>query len=214
MILRIDFISDVVCPWCAIGLHALEAAAARIPGLALDIQFHPFELNPGMGPEGQDLAEHLMQKYGAGPEQFARTHEAIRQRGAELGFAFSPARTRIVNTRRAHRLLHWAGVGFGSAQQLRLQHALLAAYFSDGLDVSAPAVLLPLASAAGLPEAEARELLAGDRFAAEVQAREAEVSRQGIQAVPAVVIDQRLLVQGGQPVEAFEQALREAMAGR
>lgn len=212
MNLRIDFISDVVCPWCAIGLHSLEAAAARIPGLTLEFQFHPFELNPGMGPDGQDLAEHLAQKYGAGPEQFARTHEAMRQRGAELGFVFSPARKRIVNTRNAHRLLHWAGVEFGSAQQLKLKHALLKAYFSDGLDVSDIEVLLTVAAAAGLPEAEARELLAGERFAADVQAGEAEVQRQGIQAVPAVVIDQRLLVQGGQPVEVFEQALRQALA--
>lgn len=209
--LRIDFISDVVCPWCAIGLHSLEAAAARIPGLVLDVHFHPFELNPDMAPEGQDLAEHLMQKYGAGPEQFAKTHEAMRQRGAELGFSFSPARTRIVNTLAAHRLLHWAGEAFGPARQLALKHALLTAYFSEGRDVSDPAVLLAVATAAGLPEAEARELLASDRYAAEVRAIEADIRRQGIQAVPAVILDQRLLVQGGQPVEAFEQALREAL---
>lgn len=210
--MRIDFVSDVVCPWCAIGLYSLEAAAARIPGLELDLHFHPFELNPGMGPEGQDLVEHLAQKYGASPEQLAGTHEALRRRGAELGFEFSPARRRIVNTRDAHRLLHWAGEAFGAKTQRTLKLALLKAYFSEGRDVSAPGVLLEVAMASGLPEAEARELLAGNRYADEVAASESEVQRQGINAVPAIIIDQRLLVQGGQPVEAFEQALRQAMA--
>ena len=210
--MRIDFVSDVVCPWCAIGLHSLEAAAARIPGLELDLHFHPFELNPGMGPEGQDLVEHLAQKYGASPEQLAGTHEALRQRGAELGFEFSPARKRIVNTRSAHRLLHWADEAFGAAVQRTLKLALLKAYFTEGRNVSDPAVLLELAQAAGLPEAEARELLASDRYADEVAASEAEVQRQGIHAVPAIIVNQRHLIQGGQSVEVFEKLLRQAMA--
>jgi predicted DsbA family dithiol-disulfide isomerase len=210
--MRIDFISDVVCPWCAIGLYSLEAAAARIPGLELDLHFHPFELNPGMPPEGQDLVEHLAQKYGASPEQLAGTHEALRQRGAELGFEFSPARKRIVNTRSAHRLLHWADEAFGAAVQRTLKLALLKAYFTEGRNVSDPAVLLELAQAAGLPEAEARELLASDRYADEVAASEAEVQRQGIHAVPAIIVNQRHLIQGGQSVEVFEKLLRQAMA--
>jgi predicted DsbA family dithiol-disulfide isomerase len=210
--MRIDFVSDVVCPWCAIGLHSLEAAAARIPGLELDLHFHPFELNPGMGPEGQDLVEHLAQKYGASPEQLAGTHEALRQRGAELGFEFSPARKRIVNTRDAHRLLHWAGEAFGPAVQRTLKLALLKAYFSEGRDVSDRAVLLDLAAAAGLPAAEARELLASDRYADEVAASEAEVQRQGIHAVPAIIVNQRHLIQGGQSVDVFEKLLRQVMA--
>jgi len=210
--MRIDFISDIVCPWCAIGLYSLEAAAARIPELKLDLHFHPFELNPGMGPEGQDLVEHLAQKYGASAAQLASTHEALRQRGAQLGFEFSPARTRIVNTRDAHRLLHWAGEAFGAAVQRALKLSLLKAYFTEGRNVSDPAVLLDLATAAGLPEAETRELLAGDRYADEVAASEAEVHRQGIHAVPAIVVNQRHLIQGGQSVDVFEKLLRQAMA--
>lgn len=210
--MRIDFISDVVCPWCAIGLYSLEAAAARIPGLVLDLHFHPFELNPGMGPEGQDIEEHLAQKYGAGPAQLAGSRQAIRERGAALGFTFSmEARSRIYNTFDAHRLLHWAGeVGGGVQRTLKL--ALLKAYFTEGRNVSDAAVLLELATAAGLPEAGSRELLDGDRYAAEVRDAERQVQAQGISSVPAIIVNQRHLIQGGQPVEVFEQALRQIMA--
>jgi len=211
--MRIDFISDIVCPWCAIGLYSLEAAAARIPGLTLDLHFHPFELNPGMAPEGQDIEEHLAQKYGASAAQLAGTRQAIRERGAALGFDFRmEARSRIYNTRDAHRLLHWADEAFGSAVQRTLKVAMLKAYFTDGRNVSDPAVLLELATAAGLPEAEARELLASDRYAAEVADAEKQVHAQGIHAVPAIVVNQRHLIQGGQSVEVFEQLLRQVIA--
>ncbi|HEY0953772.1 MAG TPA: DsbA family oxidoreductase [Roseateles sp.] len=210
--MRIDFISDIVCPWCAIGLYSLEAAAARIPGLQLDLHFHPFELNPGMGPEGQDIEEHLAQKYGAGPAQLAGTRQAIRERGEALGFDFRmEARSRIYNTRDAHRLLHWADEAFGGAVQRALKLALLKAYFTEGRNVSDRAVLLELAVAASLPEAESRELLAGDRYNAEVEAAEAQVHGQGIHAVPAIVVNQRHLIQGGQSVEVFEKLLRQVM---
>ncbi|MBI3349344.1 MAG: DsbA family oxidoreductase [Burkholderiales bacterium] len=210
--MRIDFISDVVCPWCAIGLYSLEAAAARIPGLQLDLHFHPFELNPGMGPQGQDIEEHLAEKYGASAAQLAGTRQAIRERGAALGFDFrSEARSRIYNTRDAHRLLHWADEAFGGGVQRTLKVAMLKAYFTAGRDVSDHAVLLDLVTQAGLPEAEARELLAGDRFAAEVKAAEAEVHAQGIHAVPAIIVNQRHLIQGGQSVEVFEQLLRQVL---
>jgi len=211
--MRIDFISDIVCPWCAIGLYSLEAAAARIPGLTLDLHFHPFELNPGMGPEGQDIEEHLAEKYGASPTALAGTRQAIRERGAELGFTFSmEARSRIYNTRDAHRLLHWADEAFGGAVQRTLKLSLLKAYFTDGRNVSDRAVLLERAVAAGLPEAEARELLAGDRYNTEVEAAEAEVRAQGINAVPAIIVNQRHLIQGGQSVEVFEKLLRQVMS--
>lgn len=211
--MRIDFVSDIVCPWCAIGLYSLEAAAARIPGLVLDLHFHPFELNPDMGPEGQDIEEHLAEKYGASPAQLAGTREAIRERGAALGFEFRmEARSRIFNTRDAHRLLHWADEAFGSGAQRTLKVALLKAYFTEGRDVSDRAVLLDVATAAGLPEAPARELLASDRFDAEVAAAEREVQAQGIRAVPAIIVNQRHLIQGGQSVEVFEKLLRQVMA--
>lgn len=211
--MRIDFISDIVCPWCAIGLYSLEAAAARIPDLELELHFHPFELNPGMAPEGQDIEEHLAQKYGASPTALAGTRQAIRERGEALGFEFRmEARSRIYNTRDAHRLLHWADEVFGAAQQRSLKVALLKAYFTDGRNVSDPAVLLELAVAAGLPEAGAREVLQGRQYDADVQAAEAEVHAQGIHAVPAIIVNQRHLIQGGQSVEVFEKLLRQVMA--
>ena len=211
--MRIDFISDIVCPWCAIGLYSLEAAAARIPGLTLDLHFHPFELNPGMGPEGKDIEEHLAQKYGASPEALAGTRQAIRERGAALGFEFRmEARSRIYNTRDGHRLLHWADEAFGGAVQRTLKVALLKAYFTEGRNVSDLAVLLDVAVAAGLPADGARELLASRRYDDEVTAAEAEVHRQGIHAVPAIVVNQRHLIQGGQSVEVFEQLLRQVIA--
>jgi len=210
--MRIDFISDIVCPWCAIGLYSLEAAAARIPGLTLDLHFHPFELNPGMGPEGQDIEEHLAEKYGASPAQLAGTRNAIRERGAALGFDFRmEARSRIYNTRDAHRLLHWADETFGGAVQRTLKLALLKAYFTDGRNVSDRAVLLDIATTAGLPEAEAKAVLDSDRYAADVETAEAQVHAQGIHAVPAIVVNQRHLIQGGQSVEVFEKLLRQVM---
>jgi predicted DsbA family dithiol-disulfide isomerase len=206
--LKIDFVSDVSCPWCAIGLHALEQAAERLAGqVQLDWHFQPFELNPNMGPEGQDIGEHLQQKYGASAEQREATRAAIAARGAELGFTFTTgARGRIYNTFDAHRLLHWAEA---QGRQRALKHALFKAYFTDGEDPSDHAVLLRLAGAVGLDAAEAGAVLASDRYAAEVRAREQFYTQQGIHSVPAVVVNDRHLIQGGQPVEVFEQALRQ-----
>jgi len=209
--LKIDFVSDISCPWCAIGLHALEQAAGRLrEDVALDLHFQPFELNPQMGPEGQDIGEHLQEKYGATPEQSQRTREAIAARGAELGFTFAMERRgRIYNTFDAHRLLHWAEE---KGVQPALKHALFSAYFTDGQDPSSHDVLARVAGEVGLDAEEARALLASDRFAAEVREREQFYLRQGIHSVPAIIINDRHLIQGGQPPEVFEQALRQIAA--
>lgn len=206
---RIDFVSDIACPWCAIGLQALEQAIDRV-GDAMDVELHfqPFELNPRMPPEGQDAIEHLMSKYGMSEEQARAGGDHIRARGAELGFEFAPARGRVRNTFDAHRLLHWAGLQ-GGGRQRALKHALLRAYFGAGADVSDHAVLAGIARDAGLDGTQAQEVLGTDRFAADVREREAFYAAQGIQAVPSVILDQQYLVQGGQPVEVFEQALRQ-----
>lgn len=212
--LKIDFVSDVVCPWCAIGLHALEQAAGRLVGqVALELHFQPFELNPRMGPEGQDIGEHLMEKYGATPEQSQKNREAIAARGAQLGFTFRmDRRDRIYNTFDAHRLLHWLQEEGTLAQQSALQHALFAAYFTRGENPGDHAVLLRLVRAAGLDEARARAVLDGDAFADAVREREAFYQGHGIHSVPAVIVNDRHLIQGGQPVEVFEQALRQIAA--
>ena len=209
--LKIDFVSDVSCPWCIIGLQALEQAAQRLDGeVALDLHFQPFELNPQMVPEGQDIGEHLQEKYGATPEQSQKNREAIAARGAALGFTFNmDRRSRIYNTFDAHRLLHWAE---GQGRQRELKHALFKAYFTDGLSPADHDVLVRVAGEAGLDAAEAREVLASGRYANEVREREQFYLQNGIHSVPAIIINERHLIQGGQPVEVFEQALRQLVA--
>jgi len=209
--LRIDFVSDVVCPWCAIGLASLEHALQSLAGeVEADIHFQPFELNPTLGPEGEDIVEHLSRKYGMPPAQVVANQEAIRARGAELGFHFDMARRqRTWNTFDAHRLLHWAAPG---GRQRELKHALLRAYFSEGRNVSDRDTLVEVAASAGLPADGAREVLAGDAYADEVRRDEQYFLQAGIHAVPAIILERRHLVSGGQPPEVFERALRHVAA--
>lgn len=206
---RVDFVSDVVCPWCAIGLQSLLAAAARIQGLQLELHFQPFELDPEVAPGGEDLQQRLTRKYGMSAAQYRASGEAIRERGAALGFTFDlDKRTRSFNTFDAHRLLHWAGEGDGDSQ-LRLKQALLTAYFTQGRDISDHAELARIAGQAGLDASQAQAVLDGDRYAQQVRQDEARWRQAGITAVPSLVFNQQHLLQGGQPVETFEQALRQ-----
>ncbi len=207
--LKIDFVSDVSCPWCAIGLAALEQALRTVQGeVQAELRFQPFELNPKMPAGGQDITEHLTQKYGSTPEQQAQSREAIRLRGEALGFTFRrEGRGRVYNTFDAHRLLHWA-----ERQDPALQHALkkalLGAYFTDGKSPADRDVLVGAAAQAGLDADQARTILESDAYAQEVREREQFYLDNGIHAVPAVIINGRHLIQGGQPAEVFEQALR------
>ena len=206
--LRIDFVSDVVCPWCAIGLTSLDQALQRLGGeVQADIHFQPFELNPQMPPEGESIAEHLQRKYGLSDAQLAENQERIRQRGAELGFVFDfNARSRIYNTFDAHRLLHWAEL---EGRQAALKHALLRAYFGEGANVGDRDTLVALAAGIGLDAERARAILASDEYAAEVREAEQFFMRNGINGVPAIIIERKHLISGGQPPEVFEQALRQ-----
>lgn len=207
--LRVDFVSDIACPWCAIGLSSLQLALSRL-GQAVDAQIvmHPFELNPQMGPDGEDIIDYLGKKYGRTPAQIAETQTVIRERGASVGFAFGP-RTRVYNTFDAHRLVHWAGI---KGRQLPLKLALLRAYHSEGEDPSNHDVLVDAAQSVGLDGAEARDVLRGADYADEVRAEEREYQTMGIQSVPAIIFNQRYLVSGGQPVEAFEQVIQQILA--
>ena len=209
--IKIDFVSDVVCPWCIVGLGGLEEALAKVGDLVkADIHFQPFELNPDMPAEGQNVVEHVAQKYGATPEQSAANRSAIHARAAEVGFLMKTgAESRIWNTFDAHRLLHWAGL---EGRQAELKHALFDAHFTEGLNVSDPEVLAGVAERAGLDGAMAREVLGSGRYGEEVRTAERFWQRQGISAVPAVVINDRYLISGGQPAAAFEQALRTIAA--
>jgi len=210
--LKIDFVSDVSCPWCAIGLASLERALERLPEVKAQLHFQPFELNPSMPPGGQDVTEHLTQKYRTTPEQQAAAREAIRERGASVGFEFrKEGRGRIYNTFDAHRLLHWAELQ-GEGRQHALKKALFKAYFTESRSPEEHEVLVQAATEAGLDSTRAREILAGDEYEPEVRHREGYYMEHGIHAVPAVIIDDRHLIQGGQPPEVFEQALRQLAA--
>lgn len=209
-LLKIDFVSDISCPWCAIGLAALEQAITNVQGeVTVHIHVQPFELNPQMQTGGQDITEHLTQKYGSTPAQQAQIRDTIRQRGADVGFAFNPSgRGRIYNTFAAHRLLHWAGLA-SSELQLALKKALLVACHSDSLAMDSAEVLLGSVAQVGLDVARASQILASDEFSAEVRATEALYTGLGIHSVPAVIINERHLISGGQPAAVFEQALRQ-----
>ncbi|HTV85127.1 MAG TPA: DsbA family oxidoreductase [Dyella sp.] len=206
--LNIDFVSDVVCPWCAIGLKSLEQALQRLDGqVTAELHFQPFELNPDMVPGGEDVIEHISHKYGSTPEQIVKNQEGIRRRGASVGFTFDmDRRQRIYNTFDAHRLLHWAQ---GEGRQAALKLALMEAYFSKGEDVGSHEVLARVAGEVGLDVDQARELLESGRYAQEVRAQERFFQEQGIRAVPSVIVNGRYLIQGGQPPEVFEQTLRQ-----
>ena len=210
--LKIDFVSDVSCPWCVIGLKSLETALATLKGeLAVDLHFQPFELNPQMSAEGQDIMEHIAQKYGSTPTDIERNRENIRARGAELGFEFNmQKRGRIYNTFDAHRLLHWAET---EGKQEALKKALFSAYFTEGRNPSDPVVLLEVTQKVGLDAKRAAEILESDEFAADVRGREKFYADRGIRAVPSVIINDQHLIQGGQPAEVFEKALRQLAGG-
>ena len=209
--IKIDFVSDVSCPWCVIGLKSLEQALARLGDeTSAAIHFQPFELNPAMGAEGQDIVEHITEKYGSSAEQMAQTREMIRARGAELGFNFEVGkRDRIYNTFDAHRLLYWAGL---EGRQSALKHALFEAYFTKGESPGSHQVLARVAAEVGLDGAAALRLLESDEYAAEVRASERFYQQQGISSVPAIIINDRHLISGGQSVDVFERALRQIIA--
>ena len=212
--MKIDFVSDVACPWCAVGLNALEQALAAVErdGIHVDLLFQPFELNPQMPAQGEDADEHLARKYRSTPEQRTAARANLRQRGAEVGFTFG-TRSRVWNTFDAHRLLHWAGLSAdGGKTQRALKHALLQAYHGDDRNPGARDVLIELAAAVGLDAARAAAVLDSDEFAAEVRAAEAHWQQLGISSVPSVIVNDRHLIQGGQPADAFERVLREIAA--
>jgi len=210
--ITIDFVSDVSCPWCIIGLRGLEKALERLGDLVdADIRFQPFELNPHMPAGGQNLVEHVAQKYGSTPQQFKERRALIRERAAELGFtiALSSQDGRVYNTFDAHRLLHWASL---EGRQHELKLALFEAYFTQCLDPSDHGVLADAAEKAGLDREAATEVLVSGRHADEVRGAEHFWQAKGISAVPAVIINGRYLISGGQPAEVFENAVRKIAA--
>jgi predicted DsbA family dithiol-disulfide isomerase len=206
--LKIDFVSDISCPWCVIGLKSLKMALAKLADdVAVDLHFQPFELNPQMGPQGEDIGEYVAKKFSSKLADIERNREAARARGAELGFIFEMGkRGRVYNTFDAHRLLHWARA---ESKQEQLKEALFTAYFTNGKDPSNHAELVHLSQSVGLDGQRATEILASDEYMKEVREREAYYTSRGIRAVPSIIINDEHLIQGGQRPETIEQALRQ-----
>ena len=206
--MKIDFVSDIACPWCAIGLNSLERALENMNGaIPVELHFHPFELNPDMDSSGADPSDYLAKKYGMSKEQIAQGRLDLRARGAAVGFQFGDA-TWVWNTFDAHRLLYWAGLQSPTLQR-RLKHVLLNSYHGSGRNSGDVAVLLELCTEAGLDPAEAHSVIHSDRYAAEVRAEERQWQSAGIRSVPSIIINDKHLVTGGQPPEIFEQILRK-----
>ncbi|NCV64521.1 MAG: DsbA family oxidoreductase [Betaproteobacteria bacterium] len=212
--LKIDFVSDIACPWCAVGLGALEQALHELKDeVKAELHFQPFELNPHMPEGGEDLVEHLGKKYGSSAEQQAQMYQNIKARGAEVGFEFHPTgRGRIFNTFDAHRLLYWAEVEGQDGDQLRLKKAFLQAYQGKGEVIESHEVLLAIVQGIGMDRVAAKAVLDSDTFAEEVRAKENFYTSAGIHSVPAVIINDRHLISGGQPAQVFAQALRDIAA--
>lgn len=203
--LELAFVSDVACPWCAIGLASLDQALAGLPAdVEVTMKVEPFELNPDMKPGGEEVVPYLARKYGRTPEQIAQTQAMIRERGASVGFAFG-ARNHVWNTFDAHRMLHWAGLE-GKAPELK--RALLHAYHGEGRNPGAADVLVELAGSVGLDSARAKSILDSDEFTQEVRERERFWLQQGVQGVPLVVVNGKYGIEGAQSPQDYEQALR------
>ncbi len=204
--LRIDIVSDVVCPWCVIGYRQL-AEALEASGTAHEIHWHPFELNPNMPAEGQNLREHVAEKYGATKAQSEASRAQMTAVGAEVGFEFRFADgMRMHNTFSLHQLLHWAD------QQGRmhdLKQALFSAHFTHCRNLSDHKVLADVAAEIGLERIEALAVLKDQRFAAEVRAAEKFWLDQGVQGVPAVDFNRRSIVTGAQGVENYMRILAQ-----
>lgn len=207
--MRIDFISDIACPWCAVGIASFEKALQELGSdFKYELHFQPFELNPDMPKEGKNLAEYLSQKYGMSADRIKASHEMLHQRGREVGFEFGH-REHIWNTFDAHRLLYWADQSEKPGAQFALKKALLRAYHTETKNPSDPKILLQLVNEVGLNAEEAQTILSSDKFAKEVRGAEQQWQQAGIHAVPSMVINQRHLLQGAQPVAVVLQALKQ-----
>lgn len=204
--LRIDIVSDVVCPWCVIGYHQLRHALAQT-AIAADIHWHPFELNPHIGDEGENLREHLAKKYGTSPEGSSMARDRLTAMGKELGFTFNYADDmRTYNTFRAHQLVKWASE---QGRQHELNMALFEAFFTHRRNVGDVTVLADTAAAIGLDRDEALAALRDERHAAEVRREQQFWKSQGIDGVPAIIFEQKHLVTGAQGVATFASLLRQ-----
>lgn len=206
--IKIDYVSDIPCPWCAVGLGNLNQAINQFSDKAnFEIHFHPFELNPNMPLGGQDAIEHLTEKYGLSVEQVKANQANIRTKALEAGFAFHPeGRKRVYNTFDAHRLLYWAGKEFGLEKQAALKKELLNTYFCLAVNLDEQKNLLDAVNRSGLDRDRAQEVLDHNEFTREVRESEANYTNLGISSVPSIILNDQYLLQGAQPSESFVNA--------
>ncbi len=206
---QVDIVSDVVCPWCIIGFLQLDRALSAENVIA-NLRWHPFELNPAMPPEGQNLREHIVEKYGSSAADSDAARARLTELGVGLGFAFRfTENSRIWNTFGAHQLLDWAE---SQGRQHPLKLALFESCFTRGEDVSDPDVLADAAARAGLDAAQARAALASGAHVESTREKQAFWTSRGITGVPAMVFAGRYLVTGAQGTEAYRQILRRCLA--
>jgi predicted DsbA family dithiol-disulfide isomerase len=214
--LRIDIVSDVVCPWCIIGLKQVEKALALVGrDLEVETHWHPFQLNPNMPPEGEDTAEHIARKYGSTPEQSRANRQRLSDIGDSVGFAFNYGEgMRIYNTFNAHKLLTIFGSERGWKAQTDMKMALFQAYFQDRRDVSDTEVLCDIAEAQGMDRAVAAAWIADAALTESVRAEMAHWMDQNITGVPAIIFDQKFMVPGAQSAETFADVISKVLAKR
>lgn len=208
---RIDFVSDIACPWCAIGLASLQKAIDQVGSeVKTEISFQPYELNPQMPVGGRDVFEYLTEKYGRTLAEVQASQENIYRRAANVGFAFHPeGRKRVYNTFNAHRLLHWAKEEHGAEAQVRLKKELFHTYFTLAINFDDQQNILDAVARAELPTKRAQEILNSDEFSQAVRDQEQKYMQLGINSVPAIIFNNQYLVQGGQAPEVFAKALLE-----
>jgi len=209
--IKIDYVSDVACPWCAVGLGNLNQAINRLSDKDnFEVRFHPFELNPNMPLGGQDAIEHLTEKYGLTVEQVNTNQANIRNKAAEAGFQFHPeGRKRVYNTFNAHRLLYWAQQEFGLEEQAALKKELLNTYFCLAVNLDDQNNLIDAVIRAGLDQDRAKAVLNSNEFAQEVRQEEKVYMNAGINSVPSIILNDQYLLQGAQPPEAFVNAFEQ-----
>lgn len=209
--IKIDYVSDVACPWCAVGLGNLNQAIEQLGDKAnFELHFRPFELNPNMPKGGQDAIEHLTEKYGLSAEQVKINQANIRSKALEAGFTFHPeGRKRVYNTFDCHRLLHWVATEYDQQKQAILKKELLNTYFCLAVNLDNQQNLLDAVSRAGLNVQRAQEILSSDEFSAEVKQAELAYTNAGIHSVPSIILNDQYLLQGAQPPEAFISAFEQ-----
>lgn len=207
--IRLDIFSDPVCPWCYVGKANLDRALASRPDHPFQIQWHPFQLNPDMPPEGVAKRAYLEEKFG-GKARVDAVHDRLREVTRAAGVDMDPDKPqRMPNTLDAHRLIHWAGI---EGRQSAVVIALMRAYWVEGRDIGDPETLAAIAGENGMDRAATLRLLQSDADASDIQARDQDARHKGVNAVPTFLVAQQYVVSGAQPPETWEKVIAELTA--